>query len=128
MIGLFVCLSTYLSTGAASAGTDMFPRSPSERVQVFAMCAGRYSALEEHQRFFDGAASEQAGSIRAEFESLIDAAMPDAVDWGMPQRMALDWRVTAKAAQAQLLHSGTFATNSRRQQVDRQASESFFAE
>jgi hypothetical protein len=87
------------------------PQSPSERVQLFATCAGRYSALAEYQRLMDGPASEVADAQRARFDDLLDAVMPDALEWGMPGDMAMNWRITAKMAQAQLLSRGTFQTD-----------------
>lgn len=87
------------------------PQSPSQRAQLFATCAGRYSALVEHQRLFDGVASEQAEDQKKIFETLLEAVMPHALAWGMPGHMALDWRLTAKHAQAQLLQKGAFQTD-----------------
>ena len=87
------------------------PQSPSQRVQLFATCAGRYSALLEHERLFDGATSERAALHKQQFEDLLDAVLPDALDWGMPGHMALDWRLTAKHTQATLLHRGVFHTD-----------------
>ncbi|MEM8979282.1 MAG: hypothetical protein AAGD04_07350 [Pseudomonadota bacterium] len=84
------------------------PQSPSERVQVFATCAGRYSALAEHQRFFDGEASERAEAKKEDFERLIEAILPVALDWGTPGAQIISWRITAKFAQAELLHRGSF--------------------
>ncbi len=95
----------------AAGALQALPRSPSERAQLFATCAGRFSALAEHQRMFDGPASEVADARRKQFEVLLDAVMPDARDWGMPGEMVWTWRLTAKMAQAQLLQRSTFQSD-----------------
>ncbi|WP_147124478.1 hypothetical protein [Shimia ponticola] len=120
---LFLLLGS--STMAQAQGV---PWSPSERVQLFATCAGRYSALAEHQRFFDGSASERAEAMQEIFEELIDATLPAAMDWGMPGRQALDWRITAKMATASLLNSANFGTNTRRREIDGAAAEAYLDE
>ncbi|MGV6849571.1 MAG: hypothetical protein ACWA5A_14450 [Marinibacterium sp.] len=119
---LTVCL--FLTAGAAAA----LPRSPSQRAQLFATCAGRYSALAEHQRMFDGAASETADAQRAAFEALLDAVLPDARDWGMPGEMALQWRLAAKLAQAELLQRSTFQSDSSIAETSRHAADRLFGE
>jgi len=116
---------TLLAPAAAAQG---LPWSPSERVQVFATCAGRYAALAEHQRFFDGAASERAMQMQEIFEDLIEATMPEAVDWGMPGRQALDWHIAAKMATASLLNSANFGTNERRREIDGAAADTYLQE
>ena len=110
--------------GAAQA----LPQSPSERAQLFATCAGRFSALAEHQRLFDGAASEVADAERETFEMLLDAVMPDARDWGMPGELALQWRLTAKMAQAELLHRSVFQTDAYVKTQSRRAADRLFDE
>ena len=83
----------------------------SQRAQNFATCAGRFSALVEFERLFDGAASEQAEIERELFVALLEATLPDATDLGVSGRVALAWRIEAKMAQAQLLTRGAFDQN-----------------
>lgn len=125
---LLLVLTCAASTFATTSAAQRLPWSPSERVQLFATCAGRYAALAEHQRFFDGAASERAMDMQHLFQDLIDATMPEAVDWGMPGRQALNWHVTAKMATASLLNSANFGTNERRREIDFAAAEAYLAE
>lgn len=112
----------------AAQGASAAPQSPSERVQLFATCAGRFSALAEHQRLVDGPASEEADARRRAFDDLLSAVMPDALDWGMPGEMALNWRLTAKHAQAQLLSKSAFQSDARVAEISRQAADAFLRE
>lgn len=84
------------------------PFSTTERVKVFATCAGRLSALEEHQRLFDGPASEVTARRKAQFDDLIAALLQDAVERGLPGRQALAWQIEAKLALAALMQRVSF--------------------
>ncbi len=101
-----------LSAPAATFATAL-PFSPSERAYMFANCAGRLAALEEHQRMFDGPASEQTQKVVHQFEALIEAVMPDAIAYGMPGRQVWSWRINAKQAQSALLQRATFSQDAR---------------
>lgn len=83
--------------------TQTAPRDPT--LHRFASCAGRLSALMEHQWLTNGPASETTGRQRAEMLALLDAIMaPDKA------RQVLNWRIEAKAAHAALLTRTTFGT------------------
>jgi len=97
----------FVVTVLASPGSAL-PISPSERAKVFAVCAGHYSALVEHQRLFDGQASEASTERRDVFAMMLDAVWPDAVAYGVPEPAAMAWRVEAKAVQAALLSASVF--------------------
>jgi hypothetical protein len=85
------------------------PVSSHERARVFADCAGWLLAVEEHQRIFDGPASEATARQRAAFLDLLDAVLPHAEAQGLPPGMAMSWRVTARAEQSALLTRAAFA-------------------
>jgi hypothetical protein len=89
------------------------PVSPHERARVFADCAGWLLAVEEHQRIFDGAASEETARRRAAFLDMLDAVLPHAEAQGLPPGTAMSWRVTARAEQSALLTRAAFATDPR---------------
>ncbi|KMW56412.1 hypothetical protein AIOL_001366 [Candidatus Rhodobacter oscarellae] len=74
----------------------------------FATCAGRLSALMEHQWMFDGAASEETEHSRALVIDILDAMMP--ADRG---RDVLSWRIEAKVAHSALLTRASFAQEPR---------------
>ncbi len=99
-----------LQIGAAQAAL-IVPHSPSQRVKLFADCAGRFSALAQHQRLFEGETSERSVAMADQFAMLVDAVLPDAVDYGLDARQPFHWRIQAKAAQAALLHEATFHTD-----------------
>lgn len=97
----------FLISLVAGPGSAL-PVSPSERARVFAVCAGHYSALVEHQRLFDGQASEMSTERRDIFAVMLDAVWPDAVAYGVPEPLGMAWRVEAKAVQAALLSASVF--------------------
>ena len=87
--------------GAPASHAQAF--DPEQQLQAFATCAGRLSAIMEHQWLFDGAAADQTKVRRAAVLDLIDAIMP-------PERAddVLHWRIAAKYAQSTLLTRATF--------------------
>jgi len=82
--------------------------SVTEQLKVFATCAGRYSALMEHQWLTYDPASDQSELIRADFVDLIDALVPVARSAGLPKAQPLGWRISAKASLQVLLQRATF--------------------
>ena len=121
MIGRFFFFALCLA-GPAPA----LPFAPVEQVRLFAICAGRYSALAEHQALFDGGASEAAGARRDLFVELLEAVLPDAP--ALRGETALAWRVAAKHAQAVLLRRASFLDDRAAAERSRQAAEYHFAE
>jgi hypothetical protein len=79
--------------------------------EVFADCAGRYSATVEHLWMFDGQAADRAAVRRDAFADLL-AALPDS-----PDTMAR--RVAAKAAQRHLWDRAAFSGDLRAQTLAR---------
>ncbi len=73
-------------------------------LRTFAVCAGRLSALMEHQWLTDGPASEATARSREAMLSLVEAVLPPEAT-----PLALNWRIEAKVAQAALLSRATFA-------------------
>lgn len=72
-------------------------------LQTFAACAGRLSAVMEHQWLMQDPTSEATEAQRATMLTLVDAIMTP--DQG---RDVLSWRVDAKQAHAVLLKRATF--------------------
>ena len=79
---------------AARADADL----PDDPLRFFAACAGRMSALMEHQWIVDGPASEATKARRADILDLLTALTPP----GQEARV-MGWRIEAKAAHAALL-------------------------
>jgi hypothetical protein len=112
----------------ASAPASALPHSPSQRLELFQTCAGRLSALVEHQWLFDGDAADRTEALRDEFDGVIAAVLPDAVNWGMPGEMAMHWRIMAKAAQAELLSTAAFSLDADRATRARRLADARIAE
>ena len=72
-------------------------------LRSFAICAGRLSAVMEHQWLNDGPGSEVTARSRDAMLDLVEAVLP-------PEQAAtaLHWRIEAKAAQKALLTRATF--------------------
>lgn len=92
-----------LAVGLVSGG----PAASDPLLRDFATCAGRYSALVEHQWLVDGPASEASARVRDNLLALVTAVQPDGME-----AVALGWRIEAKVGQAQLLSRGHFARDS----------------
>ena len=71
---------------------------PEDPLRFFATCAGRMSALMEHQWIVDGPASEATKARRKSMLDVLDALTPPG-----EARLVMGWRVEAKAAHAALL-------------------------
>lgn len=95
-----------LSIGLMLATTLPAKAAETEPLQTFAACAGRLSAIMEHQWMFDGVASEITKTQRARVLELLEAVMEP--DQG---REVLHWRLMAKQAQSVLLTRATFNTD-----------------
>ena len=71
---------------------------PEDPLRFFATCAGRMSALMEHQWIVDGPASEATRNRRAAVLDLVAALTPPG-----QEAQVMGWRIEAKAAHAALL-------------------------
>jgi hypothetical protein len=100
-----------LCVAAGMVSATPIPVSPTQQAQVFAVCAGRLSALTEHQWLTDGPASEKTARLRDAFADLLEAVEPEARAAGMPGTSTIAWRVGAKAAERALLDDALFATD-----------------
>lgn len=111
-----------------SAGATTLPQSPSQQAQMFATCIGRLVALEEHLRHSDLNAASKTLATRKHFEALLDAVMPDALSYGMPEHVMWDRRVSAQQAHSLLLTRADYAADGRTMARAKQASVSFIEE
>lgn len=92
-------LLAVLAVGVAATS----PATADPLLRDFAVCAGRYSALVEHQWLVDGPASEVTALQRDALVDLVDAVMADGME-----AAAMAWRIEAKAGHAQLLSRAHF--------------------
>ncbi|PZQ96878.1 MAG: hypothetical protein DI533_15040 [Cereibacter sphaeroides] len=74
--------------------------------RTFAFCAGRLSALMEHQWLFSDPLADQTMAQRDAMLALTEAIAAPA-----DQAKLVLWRVEAKTAQAELLNIASFGTN-----------------
>ncbi len=91
---------TAMAVGFAGCG----PASADPLLREFAICAGRFSALVEHQWLVDGPASDASAGTR---DSLL--ALVDAVEEPEMATTAMGWRIEAKVAQKALLQRAHLA-------------------
>ena len=91
-----------LALGASGPGAAADPL-----LREFAVCAGRYSALVEHQWLVDGPASVVSAERRDAMLSLVDAVLPDDM-----AATAMGWRIEAKVAHRALLSRAYFGGDS----------------
>ncbi len=91
--------------GLTAIGTPGF--ASDSLVQVFAGCVGRLSAQVEHEWVMQDTRAETTEQVRSNSEAVLQALLtsPDAA------QQALNWRIDAKHAQAQLLTRATFNEN-----------------
>lgn len=90
---------TAMAVGFVAQG----PATADSLLRDFSVCAGRYSALVEHQWLVDGPASEVSARQRDSLLALIEA-----VQGPGQHATALNWRISAKVAQAALLARAHF--------------------
>lgn len=115
-------------TGPDTGSAGPWPISPAERAQVFATCAGRLSALIDHERTVVGTASKHIEAQQSTFQALLNAVMPDALDYGLPESKAMDWLLHAKLAQSRLLMRADFYGDAFAKQKARDAADAFLQE
>jgi hypothetical protein len=96
-------LETFLTAMLLGSG-GCGPASADPLLREFAVCAGRYSALVEHQWLVDGPASEVSAGTR---DSLL--ALVEAVEGPGMAAIVMGWRVEAKAGQRALLQRAYLA-------------------
>ncbi|NJS37992.1 MAG: hypothetical protein HC783_02220 [Rhodobacteraceae bacterium] len=85
-------------------GAAVAPGAADPLLRDFSTCAGRLSALVEHQWLVDGPASDVSANRRDAMLELVAAVMPPEM-----ARTAMGWRIEAKVAQRALLDRAYFA-------------------
>lgn len=91
--------TTLFLLASAATPVSAYTSSSEQQLHFFATCAGRLSALMEHQWMYDLGAVDVTTAQRSEMIDLVFAVMPE--DSG---RAVLLMQVEAKHAQAGLLH------------------------
>jgi len=109
---VWVAAGLLLALGTTSGFA--LPVSPSERARSFATCAGYMGALAVRQRRSDPQAASETEAMRATFEALLEAVMPDAMRSGMPRAVALNWRFRAWLENTEILDEVAYSTDAGR--------------
>ncbi len=112
-------LATYLCAAfliaPAPAAIAMQGAVPS-RVQDFAICLGRLSAMMANPGILPDLSPDQIRADRQDFTDLLMASLPGATDSDMRHK-AMTWRVQARAAQSGLLRIAAYSTDARRVRI-----------
>lgn len=106
-LGVALALLLPASSGAGQIGV-------ADQAQLFADCAGRLSASIEFQWLMRSGDGARELELRAGFDGLIAAILPDALAAGLDGPALLHRRIGAKFAQARLLHTAQFHGDRRR--------------
>lgn len=72
--------------------TSALPAFSHKRAELFAVCSGRLAALATHQRSIRSEDAPLSQRLQEDFDLMLDAVMPDAVDQGVPTGQAQRWR------------------------------------
>lgn len=91
-----------------AAGADDLAPAPPDQLHFFATCAGRLSALMEHQWMFDGPASDLTQKQNQAVVAVLDAITPPGQGPAV-----LGWRIEGKVAHRALLSSAAFGRDPR---------------
>ena len=97
-------------TGAATA----LPALPHQRAEIFAVCAGRLTALGVHENAVRAPNATRTGRAAADFEVLLGATLPDALAQGLPSAQAQRWQTQGWVEVARLLAEVQYSANSKR--------------
>lgn len=108
-------LETFLAAFAAGF-MACSPATADPLLREFAVCAGRFSALVEHQWLVDGPTSDAAARTR---DSLL--ALVEAVEGPGMAATAMGWRIEAKVARKALLTQAHFARDAVAERRSREA-------
>ncbi|MEM6578931.1 MAG: hypothetical protein AAF678_10595 [Pseudomonadota bacterium] len=92
-----------LSVGPAFSGASAHPSGAAAQTEAFATCAGRFSAVAARQVAQKDPASERTTRMEHDFDALVDAVLPLAVENGINPRSARHWRVAGWTEMAHLM-------------------------
>lgn len=108
----FALLCALSAPPAARADGDL----PDDPLRFFAICAGRMSALMEHQWLVDGPASDITKARRAAVLDVVASLTPPG-----KEAQVMAWRIEAKAAHAALLGQSRHGRDANRSRAEHQA-------
>ncbi len=74
-----------------TVGAAPLPIQSHQRAEIFAICAGRYAALATNQRGKQLKSASASERFKSDFETLLEAILPDAMRNGVPEGQANRW-------------------------------------
>ena len=93
IIAILLCGSCILALeGGRAEAAPGLPAFSHQRAELFAKCSGRLAALASHQRSMRLDDAGENDRLRAEFDMLLEAVLPDAYDQGVPSGQEDRWR------------------------------------
>ena len=103
-----------LVTPLTALAAPAVPSRSSERVEIFATCSGRLAALVTRQKALGEESASENDRLRAEFDMLVDAILPDALADGVGQQQPDRWRIDGWSEIALLLAAAEHGVDARR--------------
>lgn len=104
-----------LSVLTATAATAL-PGTAFEQAEVFATCSGRLSALATNQKALNNPASPKTQQVRDDFDLMLDATLPIAIEQGVPPSQPTQWRSSGWSEIAALLADAQYSSDVARAQ------------
>ncbi|MEP5762142.1 MAG: hypothetical protein ABJ327_23095 [Litoreibacter sp.] len=114
-------LAIFITNIALAASA--LPHSPTGRAEVFAKCSGDLGALATFRRNHTGGDHETPLALQKTFDVLLDAILPDALEYGLPENQAAHWRFHAWVTHSNLLNDVEYSIDTRRKTRAKSASE-----
>jgi len=87
----------------AVAGETLRHSQAAAQTEAFATCAGRFSAVAARQLAQHDPASQEAMRLEHDFDALVEAILPFAVEDGIDPRRARHWRIAGWTEMAHLM-------------------------
>jgi cytochrome c556 len=111
----------------AQQAVAAMPMSPSQRAQTFAQCSGRLAALAMYQDVISDERPVDVRVVQNDFDALLEATLPAAIDFGMPESVAAQAKFDAWTAQSDLINTARFSQDDLRATTAKRASDGFIA-
>lgn len=99
------------------------PTTPHEQAEVFAICSGRFEAIATRQKALKMPEAARSKHIKDNFDLLLEATLPAALEFGVPESMPEQWRSGGWVEIAGLLADEQYSFDARRSRLARDAME-----
>ncbi|ARE40013.1 hypothetical protein RGUI_1872 [Rhodovulum sp. P5] len=96
-------------TTTTAIGAPAMPGTPWKQAEVFSICSGRLAALAARQQANDDPQSTRTLRQRDMFDLMLEATLPDAVSYGVPEDEPLRWRSSGWSETAILLSNISYS-------------------